>query len=105
MNSYSFALIIALLILFIGERIWHERRIDKLLDRLMSRNFDEFNYYEKKYDKDLKQESKYYQKAEELIDKEDNKAGMTNIVMEDGKEVAVSLDDLEEDWAEEQQQK
>lgn len=65
----------------------HEARVDRLLNRIMAKNYDEFNYFEKKFDNDIEAQAKARGIAIQGIGTD-----------EDTPEDKAVLDALEEKW-------
>ena len=93
MDHYSALVVLALLVwVAIHDAIW-QKRTDKLLDRLMAGNFKEYNYYQTKYSKDVKEVEKI---------REDERAKERTKPVPKTDEDA---ENLEEAWSEEEQEK
>ena len=71
----------------------HKRQVDKLLNRLMARNYQEFEYYEKKFDDDrdeLKRRRDIERKAANQV--------LRKKAVPDEREAERVLSQLEDDW-------
>ena len=82
---------------YLLERFWHRKDITKLLNRVMARNYEEYEYYDKKYPRDLKELDN--------IREQENKIRETNLEELRGEEpfstdedIAKKIDEFEEDW-------
>lgn len=73
-----------------------ERVIDKMLDRILSKDLDQYKYYQDKWKGDLKELERVREEAHrpEVPDEIDRE-----IKAEKSKEGKVNLDDFEEDWS------
>lgn len=75
---------------------------DKLLDRIMAKNYEQYEYYQKKYERDLEEV--------ERIREEEHKE-MEKARMEDGQDVETEVDfdkfneELEEEWSDDELEK
>jgi len=63
MGLYEFLLIVIILVMMIGFYLLERRERRELNNRLMARDFKEFKYYEKKFDKDIKEDEKIHAEA------------------------------------------
>ena len=81
--------------LLVGVLVWkffsdwqHKREMSNLLDRFMSRNFDEYKYFEKKFPKDINIATKLQEGVltEQAIDEKEEE------------HVKKFVSELEEDW-------
>jgi len=91
MTNYTFFLLAAIIAYILYKDIRHEARVEKLLNRFMARNYQEFNYFEKKYDKDIAVEEKV----------KDVQIKTVIEAAEEAKAKAEELEATEEDWGEE----
>jgi hypothetical protein len=57
------AIAIVLLALFVAQQVLYWRREEKLLNRLMARDYKEFQYFEEKYPKDVAEVEKLREEA------------------------------------------
>lgn len=76
--------------------IINDRRIKDLLNRIMARNFEEHQYYAKKYDTDLKEVVKMRDEARE--ERTDELKEVVDSV--ENREVDRVIENFEEDWGE-----
>lgn len=88
MNFYGFLISFLLFATFIVFELLNYRRIEKLLDRLMSRNFEEYKYFSDKWPGDLKEYERL--REESRIDRE--KEREQKPVTDD------NIEFFEEDW-------
>lgn len=56
MNLYSFLLIIIALLMVVGVYLLERRERRELNNRFMAKDYKEYNYYEKKFDRDVEEE-------------------------------------------------
>jgi hypothetical protein len=75
--------------------IINDKRIKDLLNRIMARNFEEHQYYAKKYDKDLKEVGKMRDEAREERDN-DLKDVVDSELDNEEKKI---MSEFDEDWA------
>lgn len=98
MDFYTFLLLTTVILLFVALEFFRDwkywNRIDRLLNRLQSQNYQEFRYYEDQYDKDLKNHDK---QVKEILTNEQRDRSE-----ESPEENILSPEDLEEDWNEEE---
>jgi len=92
MNLYLLGMLAAVIAYILYKDIKHEARVERFLNRLMAKDFQEFNYYDKKFDKDLDAEEKA-RKIQLTTIEEDLK-----VESEDKKDPKKNLDNFEEDW-------
>jgi UTP:GlnB (protein PII) uridylyltransferase len=93
MDRYSFLIVLAVIILtVVNDGIWR-RWTEKLLNRLMAGNYKEYQYYEQKYAKDVKE-------VEKIRQDERVKAQAPSPAKTDQ-----DAENLEEAWSEEEQEK
>jgi len=78
------------LALLIGQHIWYERRIERLLDRLMAKSLGEFKYYKDAWKKDLEISTAAKEQIVEQAKEEIERGSPT--------ETKVDLSQFEEDW-------
>jgi len=78
------------LVLLIGQHLWYERRIEKLLNRLMAKSLGEFKYYEDAWKKDLEINNAAKEQIVEQAKEEIEKTSPT--------ESKVDLSQFEDDW-------
>lgn len=83
-------------LLLVGVLVWkiisdelHRKQIQKLEDRLMARNFDEYKYFEHKFPKDVEIVAKAQEKAVEV------EHSFNEVESDNTKKF---IDGLEEDW-------
>lgn len=95
MSLFEFIIIVSLFSFLIIKDFWHERRLDKLLNRLMSRNYAEFRYYQDKWEKDVKDIE--HLREETRKGSEENKGDKTVDLRK-----FFNPDEFEEDWKEEE---
>lgn len=70
----------------------HEARVEKLLDRLGSKDLAEYQYYQEKYQKDVS-ELEAIRKESRVVRSEEPKSDVTNVDR-------AFIDNCEEDWGE-----
>lgn len=63
MGLYEFLLIVIILAMMIGFYLLERRERRELMNRLMAKDFKEYKYYDKKFDKDIKEEEKIHDEA------------------------------------------
>ena len=63
MNLYEFLLIVIILLMMVGFYLLERRERRELNNRLMAKDFKEYKYYEKKFDKDIKEDEKIHDEA------------------------------------------
>jgi len=88
--------IVALVVGYLVSELSHRRTEATLLNRIMAKNYQEFEYYEKKYDKDLKELDHL---RDESRDERKNEAMEEPVFSEMGN---TNLSGFEEDWEEEE---
>ena len=97
MNLYFVFYITLLVLVFLYIDHVQHKRITKLLDRIMSKDLEEFAYYDKKYKMDLDA----VQKAREEIRKNPDKElpqDEVEVETETGEKKKMNIEDFEEDW-------
>ena len=98
MDLYTFLLLGGVIILFIileylrDRKYWN--RIDRLLNRLQSQNYQEFRYYEDQYKNELEQFQKQVARAEKEQEAEEEK---DELLQTHGNKITPEV--LEEDWS------
>lgn len=89
-------IIYILLAYIIYRDIIYDHRLNKLLNRIMAKNYEEFQYYDKKYETDLKEVKALRDEArEERI--EDIQQGLDEA---ENKEATRVINAFDEDWGE-----
>ncbi len=83
-----------ILVWHIVSELLHRDEKKKLLNRLMAKNFDQFEYYENKYAEDVKEVAALRDESRKERDQGEAKA----IVVDD----ETSLHQFEEEWSEEE---
>ncbi len=63
MGLYEFLLIIIVLGMIIGFYLLERKEREKLNNRLMAKDFKEYKYFDKKFDKDIKEDEKIHDEA------------------------------------------
>jgi hypothetical protein len=88
MNIYGFLMTLVVFLAFIVFEILNFRRIEKLLNRIMSINYQEYRYYEEKWGRDLKTVDKLREQQFDTEAKEAQKPKPDLSVFEDFKDEA-----------------
>lgn len=68
MNLYEFLLVVIALLIAIGVYFLERRERQELLNRIMAKDLKEYNYYEKKFKKDITEETKIEAEARQERD-------------------------------------
>jgi len=63
MSLYEFILIVIILAMMIGFYLLERRERRELMNRLMSKDFKEYKYFEKKFDNDVEEDKKIHDEA------------------------------------------
>ena len=83
--------------IFVVQQVWCEWRVNRLVDRLMAKNFEEFKYYKHKYPGDLKEIEKLRKDV-----REENKNPVETEIQFHKPETIKALSRFEEDWSAEE---
>jgi len=90
-------------VLYLLERFWARSDMEKMLNRIMARGFEEYQYYDKKYQTDLN-ELKKIRKEERKIRKyeEQDVFQDDSLDKEKKKKIQEVLDQFGSDWGEDE---
>lgn len=72
--------------LYLLERLWARKDMQKMLDRIMARGFEEYQYYDKKYQTDLGELKKIRKEERKVRDYEEKDAFEDDSINRDDKE-------------------
>lgn len=73
-------------VLYLLERFWARKDMEKMLNRIMSRGFEEYQYYDKKYQTDLGELKKIRKEERKVRDYEEKDVFEDDSINKDDKE-------------------
>lgn len=90
-------------VLYLFERFWARKDMEKMLNRIMARGFEEYQYYDKKYQTDLGELKKIRKEERKVRDYEEKDAFEDDSVSrEDKTKLKGVLKQYGEDWGEDE---
>ena len=86
--------------LYLLERFWARRDMEKMLNRIMARGFEEYQYYDKKYQTDLSELKKIRNEERKIRDYEEKDVFEDDsIARDDQRKVKEALKQYGSDWS------
>lgn len=103
MDTYTFALILALIGVFVGLEYFRDRkywqRIDKLLNRLQAKDYEQFRYFEDQYKEEL---ATYKEEMGKIRKDQESEEDEFSPDEKRAQKTPLPLEQFEEDWSKEE---